>query len=597
MKKRLLLALLIAALGRSLYAQTPPGGYSSPVLGSSSSLSTSVGGPNNINPLSSPFNGSGNVKILLDCVFTNGQPTVSCPDGTFTQANVGYLVEATNNTGDTNGLTSVYIIPASTTILSVQSATGITLSANASATTPGGASSSVLAYGLQDDSAALNSAWIATVAACPASLNIPAGAYFISTALFNQTAAKCQVANSVTTSLSIGGVGLTVPILIPRRSFASAGCTGGVSGAACLFGSQGITVQNIEVWGLGASAIGAGFNGKNAVEINGGTQLGNSIVTNMQLLGWGAATAGFTGLLADSASGITLSIMRLDGMGSIGCQLNVPVGTFIEISNSYCANAGTNPLNAQVSGRLFSKLGIYGSTLTSAVAASSILNASATGEIWSDGDAFDYTTGTGTGQVQAIGNVHFSNDSIGNPGSVNGFGLVGGNGTLASKIWLNNTRFNIAGTAPTCIIGNNGGVAFFDLGGNSFLGGTNCTTGYTANGSTFFGSASATGTAFSTASFALTSGWGASTKASAAGDSQSFNFVITGAVGGAGPVVTVTFPTPFQTAPAQCTITQTSGTFAVLTNPVISSISATGFLITWSGTPAANTYGFSGWCK
>lgn len=138
---------------------------------------------------------------------------------------------------------------------------------------------------------------------------------------------------------------------------------------------------------------------------------------------------------------------------------------------------------------------------------------------------------------------------------------------------------------------NSTGTSVYDLGGNTSNDTAHLSTGASA---TFFGSSSATGVVPVVGNVVLTSGWGTSTVTSISGDSHRLRFAIsvTGAPG-AGPVLTVTFPSPFYVAPASCGIQEVSGTFGIITNPSVGVPTATTVAVTFSGTPVAtNTYTF-----
>jgi hypothetical protein len=101
------------------------------------------------------------------------------------------------------------------------------------------------------------------------------------------------------------------------------------------------------------------------------------------------------------------------------------------------------------------------------------------------------------------------------------------------------------------------------------------------------------GVAQTGANIALTSGWSTSTVGTVSGFSQFERWIVTVAgTPAASPVITVTFPTAFPTAPI-CQYEQEGGTFGVVTNPAITSTTTTA-TITFSGTPvAAQTYTMS----
>jgi hypothetical protein len=184
----------------------------------------------------------------------------------------------------------------------------------------------------------------------------------------------------------------------------------------------------------------------------------------------------------------------------------------------------------------------------------------------------DATSAAYIGQGTAVGNAGVANIyGVQNSGSLV---LVGGG--------------SISGTGAAAILNNAGGTVY-DLGYTRIAGGT-------ANSGTWIGSASAAGGKSVVGNFALTSGWGSSTVASAVGDSHRSKVSITGAVGSSGPILTWTFPKAYQVAPQSCTAVQVGGTFGVLNNPVVGTPTSTTVTFTFAGTPAANTYTFDLQC-
>jgi hypothetical protein len=115
-----------------------------------------------------------------------------------------------------------------------------------------------------------------------------------------------------------------------------------------------------------------------------------------------------------------------------------------------------------------------------------------------------------------------------------------------------------------------------------------------AGAGVLMGSASITGTLQTTGNWGLTSGWGTSSVGTmvAGSDSHTQQATITAAgAPGAGPVLTITFPTAFFVAP-RCSIMQVGGNFVAteLTTPAIAT-TATTVAATFVGTPVAgHTY-------
>lgn len=111
----------------------------------------------------------GDVRTVTDAVTTNGSPTITSATAAFTAADVGKYVAVRNGTG-----TSLVV----GTILSVESATSITASVNASAS----GSSKTLELGT-DDTTAIQAALTACATARHGTVYFPPGVYLYSASL------------------------------------------------------------------------------------------------------------------------------------------------------------------------------------------------------------------------------------------------------------------------------------------------------------------------------------------------------------------------------------------------------------------------------
>jgi hypothetical protein len=173
--------------------------------------------------------------------------------------------------------------------------------------------------------------------------------------------------------------------------------------------------------------------------------------------------------------------------------------------------------------------------------------------------------------------------------------IGGGNSTLtvsAGNVYLNQT--NLQATGPAI---NQSGGAIFDDCGNSISDLTTVNPVVT----NLFGSCSVTGIADVAGNHVLTSGWGTANVNTVSGSTNDvfFTISVTGGAPAANPVLTDTFASQYWATPNPgCTLTQIGGTFAVITNPIASSLSRTGVTWTFSGTPVSGqSYKFSRHCS
>ena len=254
-------AFLFFLFTLSVFAQggTPPGGYSPSSGGSTTPASTNGLAPNNAFSLSPNCSSTSispcqfvyaDARITADCGTTNTQPTITSATAAFTSADIGKFAWCVNN--------STGALAIKGTVLSVQSATQITVSNNATQTTTG------LNFAIgHDDGTAINAASAAAV--LPTSgitgLNLPCAMMVIDSGqpLFSKSTAILQ-------NGSVSGCGgaageLTTALIMGPDFFPTTGCTG--SGTYCIWAIQesgalpGFDVgtsempSNLKVTGLG----------------------------------------------------------------------------------------------------------------------------------------------------------------------------------------------------------------------------------------------------------------------------------------------------------------------------------------------------------
>ena len=531
------------------------------------------------------------------CVNTSTTIQTGTNDPPFVAGDVGKLITATTAlTGGGPGQTASKLFPTGTTIATYVGAHQVTASQAATGTC------SLVFWGT-DDSTQMTAAWTAAVNSCVL-VHLPGrnaqntqAAYIAVNGPWMIAKPPANFCTNATGADRAGpgvvgeGAGQSVVVNMPYFTDNIATlCTGqsGSQGNHSCYGwdyGDGITggkyLRGWSTWGLGLSAA----SGSGVYMVTIGAQ---DVVDYFNCLGWNSATSGSYGVQF-SGGNIIYRSSQSDGCGQVGAIAQADGG----LSFAYTAISGQSYFGDNSGGSCFEA-----ASGTVQFVGTLIGPCSTTpyGDVKVDSGATVYLTSdqyvglnyNGCILTLASGTAYLDNEWMFESGTSNGGIVCNASGT--SNVYAVNSKFLNSNTSGYSFYLTSGTLNFFDQGGNTFAG----TIG---SGFKPFGTASITGTAFTTSSFALTTGWGSSSKASGAGDSQSFNFVITGASGSSGPVVTVTFPTAYLAAPNQCTITQTSGTFGVLTNPAIGSLTSTGFTITWAGTPAANTYGFSGYCR
>jgi hypothetical protein len=561
--------------------------------------------------------------------FTLSSNVVTCPTCNFTgtdaqgrpMAVVGQIVFGSSATSDVSAINSSLPTP-ECLIQSIDSATQIHMGTVGSIGTACNATSNLsgsgfLIWGDLDSATssqtpstandALLNAWTTAINNCQA-LALPSGVMLVERGEFlTASPIGCGQDNAhqfVRAGYTIYGQGPAATILVPTPNFVTADCG---SSTGCLFGVKGdINIRDLQVNGMGNSQCGAGFNGKVLIQISGDATSGgpNFSLRNVIFQGWCASQAGSVGLSLGSGaatlSGGVISDSIFETLGATEVQVNDSTsapGAMFQITNSQitgCGNTAGGGLGAgSKAGCLFvNSNNVWSSSHSYYGFMGPVANAHM---IWCDtgttcsffGDYINYQTHTGDAEIVVSGaTLTLTDTGVQNP-TTGGFGIVANGGTTntinlrgaATKV-TTTTAANALSCAATSVCN------YYDTPGVTVSGGTiggtfnQFSSGYVMNG-----------TGCATGNFALTSGWGTSTVASASGTSQYCHMTITGAAGAAGPVLTWTFPHAFIVAPTSCQLTG-AGTDASLTTVRLTSLSATAAGFTFTGTPTAVTYTF-----
>lgn len=420
-------------------------------------------------PTTPPYNAFYDVKRITDPTIANGSPNLSCPntDCGFVAGDATKLVKLTNQTLDTTAPTSVTCLAAGTTILSVTDASHVVLSNNSTCATL--TATGRFAWG-HDDTTAINAAWAAASLVCGVFYSPAGKSAFFSAPIFNQFQNPCTTSNGVEearyganiTSLATG----PGSFLIPLTGFSGAACTGGGSANICI-GAGATALSNVSFDGMGESAIGAGFNGKNGIALlvlNGS----NPQILNTELSAWGTATAGFIGLNMTAPSGGQVLNMENDGWGGINCQLTSTTSGQTVIDDSFCA-VGLGNLSIP-GGSVSSTNNIFGFQVG---AGNNAITIGSSGSVTfnSVNDFMGYGTTGGQSQLVCSGgagvtaNINLVNDLISNPTAAS-FGLVANTASTVCNININNSI--ISSTTDAVFL--NATATLNSNGGNQILG-------------------------------------------------------------------------------------------------------------------------------
>jgi hypothetical protein len=603
----------IATIAVSGASQSISGNFSCPALGRSASSSSAPAVRQGIIVLdptcptvATPncFFWNGDVRIYADTTLNNGSNivTISGGDTPFTSTEtlnngtvrpwikVGQRIMC--STDNLLGTMVLGNVSTGVTVTSIDSATQIHVSANATANQVANAR---CAIGDVDTPNILNYWNNGLISQCGPNGYISQGIGFIDKGVFNSITAACQqkFVNQYSEP-GLFGAGLGATTLMPLETFdfttgAGNSCQGGVGGStgpslpsgnrsACI-GDFFSEMTWINVWGLGLTPT-------NSVAAPVSLVAGNSRFNSDSLQGW---MGNYTG--ANTVYGHVLNGNQVIVNQGCACQ-------FGEVSLWY---------NGQ--GRQAGNF-VFGGITSVQVGSATNGAKNAMSE-----DSFIGPTNGNAGGAEIVVNSGMNFVEVGDQVSNASGNLAahymnaGGTSTVigsALSIAANGAAFRGAGagsvtrvTDTSAIGGGNtaytnmaAGATFIDQCGNTV---TSFTNGFTGAGN-IAGSCSADLAPCATGNWALTSGWGTSSVASvgAQGTSHKCRVNITGAAGAAGPVLTWTFPTPYPVvAPSTCHIFQTGGTTFNLTNATSSTPTTTSVAFTFVGqTPTAQAYSF-----
>lgn len=532
-------------------------------------------GPRAINPLDYGVKMDGQVCMGTSAtiVITMGSTTVSCSTASFTSADIGKRIFATN--GCCLYLTSYGsgVILADTTIASITNSTTAVVAGGGAAASCTGTACELL-WGTNDDTGwtAADSAWSAAGTECRV-MSMPAGFSFVKLKHFNVSPSGCLTAsiNAVLdlSQMFVGtGMGSSVFVIEPDIDLTTCTAKYSTGVPSCYF-----VQQQLYLYGFSFMCGGAQLTAPMTETALVGVYAGSSM-KEVGFSGCAANTNLVDGFFAHS--GVRMDNIYVDGFGKTPMKADDIQGLGAENICFYCF-VGDSANGATYANRYVDFGSEYGPCLGSGCVGVSV------SEYYGYGvNNFQLGIGNGTNNslFQVAGGFAILNDAFFSNASCSAADCNGLFLTNAGAVYLKNTTFTGRGAGA----GINGfgasGAKVFDQGINTITNTANM------SGVTFFGSLSATGTTLVTGNIALTSGWGTSAKSAISGDSHAMNFTITAAgVPGASPVLDVTYPTAFFQAPS-CTLTQVGGTFSVITAPAITT-TATVATITFAGTPVA----------
>lgn len=516
---------------------------------------------NSIYAFATTYGVKADAHYTVGATFTSGSGNVTIPATAtpFSSSDIGKICFGTTYTGGTGLYSADTLRMNQGTISTVTDATHATCSATSSSNGTG-----TFVWG-SDDTAALIAAFAAafnnTNKSC-LTLVLPAGNMLVQQGLGNIINCVTSIPATNDFSAQVLGQGHRVTALIPTPNFSynhSTSCNGsGIAGySSCFFGVNGISVRDLMIFGAGYCNISTGGTGATAAVYLGQ----DSYFQNVDLERWGCSdtTDPFIGYIVSSGGNNSYNINN-NGTGEIGYFMNSGFSTTAD--SFFCCNA-LNAIFVQ-GGDFTDRRSGFGY-----VAATKPVINNAGGTIRLIGSESVANTANSNPYSQTSGIGRFENAYIQSTSTGAAFSVSGGTVHSHQTTYLGTTQISMSGSA-----------VFIDECGNSIT--------VAPSGGTFAGDCSATGTADVAGNHVLTSGWGTANVNTVTGFTKQVKFTIsiTGGVPAAGPVLTDTFATTFQVTPGGgCTLTQIGGTFGVLTNPVPSSLSATGVTWTFTGTP------------
>ena len=511
-------------------------------------------------------------QITWGCSYSIGNTTITCPNASFTSADIGKSEFATSISaaGFGTAVTSTTTIPYGT-IVSVVNSTTVTVSIAPTANSV--ASKDSFNWGTPQGPQ-LNTAWHVAADAC-GTLVLPVGRIFSNRGQFNYYNPKCVAgagAQKGGQDVTGQGMGATAIILTPDFDWtqgAGNSCDGYYSPHGCFLSVQNeIHASRFTIYGAGLN-----FTSKSADLIN--LACDNCSLRDLNFSSFDAVDGSTIGMLLSGAF-MAVDNVIVDGWGGKPCSMTggtPPSANPQRISNSYCGDSTGTAFTA--SAGIIESVNNYFQGLTAdsvSVAANTDFN-SVNDEYYSSSNST--SSGRALLTLASTARVKITNGNIYQTGT--GLAVMAFGGGL---IQFNHTR--VSAPTGTALYIYDSTSKIVDDCGNVFSGSTILNN---AGPGLYAGDCSVTGTAQTAGNIALTSGWGTSTVGTVSGNTKAEKWTVsvTG-IPGASPVITVTFPTAFLVAPI-CSIQQVGGTFTLL-NPAITS-TVTAATITWSGTPVA----------
>lgn len=461
--KKFIVAFLFALIASLCDAQTPPGGYGPSIGGGNAGGSASSLFPL-IDVTLPPYNVKADGNYACTASWTSGLKTVTTlsTERPFLPSDVGSIVYGTNQPCGSASLTATVQI-AQGTITGFTDAHTITVSNAASNTCTSVANSSqcILVWGKTDNAVGLNAAFAAgsTLPNCSGIL-LPPGNILIGQPIVNASGNCNLQANNETgqQGVAVQGVLQHGTFIIPLPSWNGSNCTGPLN--SCLFAqgnsnNNGAIYRDFTFFGGGINSI---TNGTNKILLLCGVEC---VVQNVNIQFFGTNTAGFTGIQTQGVGNGNSYVQNFTefSAGNTGCNW----AGFVTLTGVQCLgynNAAPTGSNVQSFGGNYLTFQVGGQGIT------------ITGTFQSFGDQFSQSGGAGAAILNQ-GNVFLSGSQLSCSTGAGGSAMKL---QLGGKALVTGSIFTAAGTCVPVI--NAVGTRYYDLGGNTYTGGS-ASTGIT----------------------------------------------------------------------------------------------------------------------
>ena len=249
------------------------------------------------------FGAKWDTHYVGDATLNSGSNIISSPTFSFlTNAKVGQQLWALTG-GPLCQATPASTVVAQTTVLSVDSATQIHSTANATANAAG---NGCLVVG-DDDTTAINAAWAA--GGCGGSMVLPQGFTIFSAAIMQKLAGCPSAGSSPYVGQSVGGQGVGSTYLIPAFTFNFTNCQTGAATGACVGNPNVEYEHDYSVFGLGLNNCG--------VQSFNLAMIGIATRSVNQFFGWWCPTASGANLVGVYINGSTFIAGGVQFFGSV----------------------------------------------------------------------------------------------------------------------------------------------------------------------------------------------------------------------------------------------------------------------------------------